>query len=380
MKKLFYSGIALLVLFEAANVYFIMPMPFSQRMRSIDLAYALYTWRWLWRALFGAMIVAGAASALRAPGRKKWPAGAALLAAVAVIYTLNFRMSADRIFLEPASVTMKSAQHNVVEKERLVVGIEVNGDARAYPLQFIGYHHQVRDSAGGKPVMVSYCTVCRTGRVFDPVVEGRLEAFRLVGMDHFNAMFEDKRTRSWWRQATGEAMVGPMRGKSLAEIPSVQATLAQWLALHPGSLIMQPDSTLKEKYAKGFDYESGKSRKKLTGTDTISWNDKAWVVGLTVRGESRAYDWNRLRRDRVVNDQLGGRPIVLVLAADLASFFAFERPDSATRFTVRGDSLVAGAKTYALTGRGAAGVLRPLSASQEFWHSWRTFHPGTGTY
>ena len=143
---------------------------------------------------------------------------------------------------------------------------------------------------------------------------------------------------------------------------------------------MQPDSALKEKYAKGFDYESGKSRKKLTGTDTISWNDKAWVVGLTVNGESRAYDWNRLRRDRVVNDQLGGRPIVVVLASDLASFFAFERPDSATRFEVRGDSLVTGSRAYALSGIGAAGVLRPLSASQEFWHSWRTFHPGTGTY
>src|SRR5205814_3665155 len=62
-------------------------------------------------------------------------------------------------------------------------------------------------------VMVSFCTVCRTGRVFDPVVDGRIERFRLVGMDHFNAMFEDVRTRSWWRQATGEAMVGPMRSE-----------------------------------------------------------------------------------------------------------------------------------------------------------------------
>jgi len=45
MKKLFYLGITLLVLFELANVFFIMPMPGSQRMSSIDLAYALYSWR-----------------------------------------------------------------------------------------------------------------------------------------------------------------------------------------------------------------------------------------------------------------------------------------------------------------------------------------------
>ena len=380
MKKLFYVGIAGLVLFEAANVYFIMPMPFSQRMRTIDLAYALYSWRWAFRVIFAVMTVAGAPSALRVPGRRRLPAASALGVAAFAVYALNFRMSADHIFLEPASVTMQPAERNVVERERLVVGIEVNGDARAYPVQFIGYHHQVRDSAGGIPVMVSYCTVCRTGRVFNPVVEGRLEAFRLVGMDHFNAMFEDKRTHSWWRQATGEAMVGPMKRKTLAEIPSRQVTLAQWLSLHPKSLIMQPDSALKDKYAKGFDYESGASRKKLTGTDTVSWRDKAWVVGVTANGESKAYDWNRLRRERVVNDEVGGKPIVLVLAADSASYFAFERPDSATRFALRGDSLVTGARAYAFSGRGTSGELKPLYASQEFWHSWRMFHPGTGIY
>jgi hypothetical protein len=99
-----------------------------------------------------------------------------------------------------------------------------------------------------------------------------------------------------------------------------------------------------------------------------------------VNGESRAYDWNRLRREGVVNDQLGGRPVVLVLASDRASFFAFEGPAPATPFTLRGDSLVAAGQAYALSGRGDAGVLKPLSASQEFWHSWRTFHPGTTTY
>ena len=59
MKKLFYAGAFLLALFEMANVYFIMPMPYSQRWHSIDLAYALHSWRWLFRAVFGMMILAG---------------------------------------------------------------------------------------------------------------------------------------------------------------------------------------------------------------------------------------------------------------------------------------------------------------------------------
>ena len=380
MRKLFYVGICALVLFELANVYFIMPMPFSQRMRSIDVAYFLYSRRWVFRIAFGAIALLGLWPAWRGQGRQKWLVPSSEVVAGLLVYALNFRMAADRMFLEPASVTMQPAGRNSVEPNRLVVGVEVNGEARAYPLRFIGYHHQVRDTVGGKPVMVSYCTVCRTGRVFSPLVDGRPEKFRLVGMDHFNAMFEDKTTGSWWRQATGQAIVGRMKGKVLEEIPSQQVTLAEWLSLHPNSLIMQPDTTRKDQYAKGFDFETGASRKKLTGTDTVSWHDKAWVVGIQANGESKAYDWNRLRREGVVNDEVGGMPIVLALASDHASFFAFERPDPKTRFTLRRDSLVTTGRSYALSGISDSGVLKPLFASQEFWHSWRTFHPGTRTY
>jgi hypothetical protein len=380
MKRLFYAGITLLVLFEIANVYFIMPMPGSQRMASIDLAYRLYSWRWLFRAIFVVMIVAGAASAWRAPGRQKFAAPVALMLAAIIVYVLNFQMSADHMFVAPASVTMLPADRNKVDTARLVVGIDVDGHARAFPIQFIGYHHQVRDTVAGKPVMVSYCTVCRTGRVFSPIVDGRSETFRLVGMDHFNAMFEDARTHSWWRQANGEAIAGPSKGKALTEIPSRQVTLAEWLREHPTSLIMQADSGLKSNYSKDFDYETGKSRKSLTGTDTISWHDKAWVVGITVNGQSKAYDWNRLRRERVVNDVIGGQPIVLALASDTTSFAAFVRPSPSERFIVRNDSLVAGVVAYAFNGTGANGTLEPVKASQEFWHSWRTFQPATARY
>ena len=380
MRKLFYLGVLGLACFELANVYFIMPLPFSQRMRSVELAYALHTWRWAFRALFGALILVGLRPAWRGRVRHRWLVGASLVAAGGVAYAANVVMAADRMFLVPTAVNMQPAGRNVVDSARLVVGIEVDGEARAYPVQFIGYHHQVRDSVAGRPVLVTFCTVCRTGRVFDPVVDGRAERFRLVGMDHFNAMLEDRTPRSWWRQANGAAIVGPRTGAVLAEIPSRQVTLAAWLALHPHSLVMQPDSALRDRYATGFDYETGRSRKSLTGTDTVSWSEKAWVVGLTVDGASKAYDWNRLRRERVVNDVVGGRPIVVALAADDVSFFAFERPDAATALVLRGDSLVAPGHAYALSGRGAAGTLRALPASQEFWHSWRTFQPATERY
>ena len=380
MKALFYLGIVGLILFEIANVYFIMPLPGSQRMRSIDLAYWLYTWRWAFRIGFGLLALAGVVAAWRAKGWRRWLVPGLIVLVGVAAYATNYEMAADTMFYQPETLAFKPARQNKVDLRRLVVGVELNGQAKAYPIQFIGYHHQVRDTVGGRPVLVSYCTVCRTGRVFSPFVDGEPETFRLVGMDHFNAMFEDETTGSWWRQANGEAIVGPRKGALLPELPSDQMTLRQWLRLHPASLVMQADSAFNDSYPKDFKYENGTSRKELTGTDSLSWRDKSWVVGLTVGRTSRAYDWNDLLRQRIIHDTLGGKPVVLVLASDRASFVAFERPDANTRFGLRRDSLVAPGGSYAFSGVGPTGRLRKVPASQEFWHSWRTFHPATSRY
>lgn len=65
MKKLFAVGVIGVILFEIANVYFVMPLPGSQRMRSIDVAYLIYNMRWVVRAAFGAAILVGAPAAWR---------------------------------------------------------------------------------------------------------------------------------------------------------------------------------------------------------------------------------------------------------------------------------------------------------------------------
>lgn len=380
MKTLFYVGIAGMLLFEIANVYFIMPMPGSQRLNSLDGAYFLYAWRWAFRALFGTLIVVGAAGAFR---QSRWLALAMLLILAGVGYAFNFQMAADHMFYQPGKLQLRPASASRVKPDREVLGAVVNGQARAYPIQYIAYHHQVLDTIGGQLVMVTYCSVCRTGRVFRPVVRGRPETFRLVGMDHFNAMFEDQTTGSWWRQANGEAIAGPLRGDTLPEVFSQQMTLQQWLKNHPTSLIMQPDAGFTERYAKLDRYERGKGGSDLTQTDSLSWRDKSWVVGLTVGKQARAYDWNRLKRERLIHDTLAGRPVLLVLAPDQRSFFAYRRPAPTTRYVLRHDTLTTNdGQTYALTGKafGAGADLSRLPAYQEFWHSWRTFHPTTSRY
>lgn len=381
MKRLFYTGIICLTLFEFAKVYFIMPMPGSQRMNSLDLAYFLHQWRWVFRGVFGVMIAAGVLPAWRAA--KWWTLGALLLVGVAV-YMFNFDMAADKMFYQPRDLHFSGGESsNRVDSNKLVLGVMLDGQAKAYPIQLIGYHHQVRDTVGRTAVMVTYCTVCRSGRVFTPVVDGRPETFRLVGMDHFNAMLEDAATGSWWRQATGEAVAGPLKGKKLPELPATQTTLREWLTLYPNSLVMQPDSAFTEEYEHLDSYDKGLGRGKLTGTDTLSWRDKSWVVGLEVNRISKAYDWNRLKKERVINDQVGEQPVVIALAADTLSFFAFERPSADAVFTLRNDTLFSAGNAWNLLGNvinGTTQPLKPITAYQEFWHSWSTFHPYTTRY
>lgn len=379
MRIIFYAGIAGLLLFEIANVYFIMPMPGSQRINSLDLAYFLYSWRWVFRVVFGLLIVAGLLPAFR---RSQWGALLALVLVAGVGYAFNFKMAADHMFYQPGSLHLRPVRQSSVKPDREILGVTLNGEAKAYPIQFIGYHHQVLDTLGGQPIMVTYCTVCRTGRVFKPVVQGKPETFRLVGMDHFNAMFKDARTGSWWRQANGEAIAGKLKGDTLPEVFSEQMTLKQWLTLHPATLIMQPDTTFTERYTKMADYERGKGSSDLTRTDSLSWRDKSWVVGIAVGKNAKAYDWNRLKRERLIHDKLGNHPVLLVLANDNRSFFAFERPTDSARFIFRNDTLSTGSQSYLLTGqsvRSGSNLVR-LSAHQEFWHSWQTFHPATSRY
>jgi Protein of unknown function (DUF3179) len=376
MKKLFWLGWIGLLLFEVANVYFIMPMPGSQQMNSIDAAYFLYKWRWIFRGLFGLMIVVGL---LRANWKRKWLLAFPLTILAAVIFMANFKMAADHMFYQPKKLLMVNAAANKVDSQRLVIGVVNNGEAKAYPIQFLGFHHQVQDSVGGKPVIVTYCTVCRTGRVYEPIVNGQYEKFRLVGMDHFNAMFEDEKTKSWWRQVTGEAIAGKLKGQQLPEVFSTQTSLAHWLELYPSSLVMQADSTFIESYSKTTKYEDGKSRDKLTGTDSLSWKDKSWVIGVKAGKERKAYDWIQLNKERMIQDKLGNTPVLIVLAADNKSFFAFERPTENAVFTLNRDTIALNDRHYRINGSGidTSGSLKPLPAYQEFWHSWRTFNPGT---
>ncbi|HZY79939.1 MAG TPA: DUF3179 domain-containing (seleno)protein [Cyclobacteriaceae bacterium] len=383
---LFLVGISVLIIPEFLKVYYIMPFPGSQEADTIDTAYMLHN-NIMWFRLLGLAIIAWPAWKF-IQTRKIWviwPTVVAIGVWLFILYVTNFVMLADKMFIQPKVKNVVEVGMNKVPSANLVVGVTVNGESKAYPIEIIGYHHQVRDSVGGEPVMVTYCTVCRTGRVYSPIVDGQPETFRLVGMDHFNAMFEDSRTRSWWRQVNGEAITGKMKGKKLEEIPSEQMSLAAWTLFHPDTKILQPDTAFQSQYDSLGLYDEGKLKGILENTDTIPWSKKSWVIGVQSGNDAKAYDWIETLRTHVVNDKVGETPVVVAIENDNASFHVWKRPDSLT-FSYESNALKDNTgSTWNWQGQCIDGPLKDRrlefqQSYQEYYHSWKTFHPNTKEY
>ncbi len=385
-------GILLLFATEILRVYFIMPFPGSQHSNTIGLAYFIDRYRLIFR-LIGLLLVIVPLYSYLIKGRT-W---SKLLLSVVVIfygivfYFFNFRFEADKMFYQPRTKNFAGPANNKIPNDRLVIGVVLNGEARAYPIQVIGYHHQVRDTIGNTPVMITYCTVCRTGRVFSPFVNGQAEDFRLVGMDHFNAMFEDARTKSWWQQATGVSIAGPLKNTQLTELPSSQSSLAEWVAEYPDTKILQPDTFFTKRYDDLTDYDRGTIKGHLERRDSASWKDKSWVVGVRSGGNTKAYDWNELIVHPMIHDSIAGRPILLLLNTDSATFHVWDRNvnGQVLQFVrVPDQRMIKDSNTGSLwnyEGKCVTGVLlgqqlKAVQSYQEFWHSWSNFHPATTRY
>jgi hypothetical protein len=385
-------GLLFLLALEILKVYFIMPFPGSQRSDSISIAYFLHRNTW-WLRIAGIVFTVGPLIHFITKG-KPWQKILLILAVLAygfIFYMFNFRLLADKMFYQPKQKIFVSAAADTTKKDKLVIGVAINNEAKAYPIEIIGYHHQVQDTIHGQPIIVTYCTVCRTGRVFSPLVNGKHEQFRLVGMDHFNAMFEDATTKSWWQQATGTAIAGDLKGKQLTEIPSAQMRLGDWLAIYPDTKILQPDSNYLNRYAdlKGFD--AGTINGKLEHRDSLSGQDNSWVVGVSIRGKAKAYDWNELVTGKIINDSLAGIPLLITIEPNGKTFYVMNREfdQQVLQFVpTASKNLMEDSQTHSswnLNGFCISGPLQGrqlqlLQAYQEFWHSCKHFHPNTTIY
>ena len=366
-----------------------MPFPGSQDLNAITVAYYL-------EKLVNPLRAAGAIlviwyfikfSGLSTTAGKVTKA-AVLVLCLAGFYFTDVLYKAESMFEEPQSIKFANAITNKVPESFIVIGVVNNGVAKAYPLEYLGYHHKIQDDVGNEAVLVTYCTMCRSGRVYSPVVNGVRQNFRLVGARHYNAVIEDAGTKTWWYQATGVAAAGQLQGRQLRELPYEQSTLSAWLNKHPCSLILQPDAHYLNGYSelKNYDRLQAVDRDStLKNKDTLI--RKSWVLGLIVNGQAKAYDWRQLFRKRLVNDQFSKTPVLLAMENDSLTYHAFNTiiNGKTLHFNLDADGELTDRETASVwdwDGLSTSGLLKgnrlgKIQSYQEYWHSWKHFHPNT---
>jgi hypothetical protein len=377
MQIFFYLLLFIFLIFEVYKIYLFMPLPGSKYFQYSNIfneIYFLRRWVWAFRLFFSLIILILIPSVFTS---FSWGI-AFFICLIAGIYIFHYVVSIERFFSEPESLIFKGAKENAVASDKLMIGCFFNGEAKAYPIQFLASHHIIHDIIGGKSIIVTYCAICRSGRIVEPIVNGNVTTFKLSGMKSFNAIMQDSETHSWWQQATGEAIAGKAKGQTLPEVQHSQTTISEWINLYPNSLIMQPDPESLANYEHFQVVENGYVPDHFK-TNFDLRKDFSWILGIVVGTTAKAYDWNKLSESKIINDEIEGVPIVLVLAADGKSFFAYQRTDK-NDFTLKDDRIISGQSVYNLAGTPFSSEDMPLKkimAYQEFWHSWKTFHPNT---
>jgi len=130
-----------------------------------------------------------------------------------------------------------------------VMAIEIDGDARAYPLRILMWHEIVNDTVGGAPIAVTYCPLCNSGVVFDRRLDGKLLEFGTTGkLRNSDLVMYDRQTESWWQQFTGRAIVGDLAGKRLEILPARLESITDFRTRHPDGKVLVPNDPDMRRY------------------------------------------------------------------------------------------------------------------------------------
>ena len=122
-----------------------------------------------------------------------------------------------------------------------VIGLAIDGDARAYPLRVLTWHEIVNDTVGGTPVAVTYCPLCNAAIVFEATVDGQRLKFGTTGkLRHSDLVMYDRQTGTWWQQFTGRGIVGDHTGAKLTFVPARLESWGEFRQRHPDGRVLVP--------------------------------------------------------------------------------------------------------------------------------------------
>ena len=121
-----------------------------------------------------------------------------------------------------------------------VIALNIDGDARAYPLEVLTRHEIVNDELGNVPVAITFCPLCNSAVVFDRRVDGEVLRFGVSGnLRYSDLIMWDDLSESWWQQLTGEAIVGAYRGYRLRMLASQLVSFEVFRQRYPHGKVLR---------------------------------------------------------------------------------------------------------------------------------------------
>ncbi len=295
-----------------------------------------------------------------------------------------------------------------------VVAVEIEGDARAYPLQILTWHEIVNDVVGDVPVTITFCPLCNTAYGYiRPEVNGEVTTFGTSGsLYHSNLVMYDRASDSLWPQALGQAVAGPLTGATLERVPTQISSWSDFRSGFPQGQVLTRDTGFDRRYGENPypGYDDADSKPFLfTGEVDGRLAAVERVLGVEESGEVVAFPYFRLKDAgsgdaSAVNEEIGDRPVVVLWVSGTAS--ALDAPDIATSRDVGSAAAfkrkVAGRvlnfeavgreirdletlSTWNIFGKAIRGPMRgeqlvPLDHHDSFWFDWAAFHPQTSVW
>ena len=203
-----------------------------------------------------------------------------------------------------------------------VLALEVNGDARAYPLRIMTWHELVNGTVGGVPVTVSYCPLCNSAVAYDRRVGDRILDFGTSGaLLNSSLVMYDRQTESLWSHYTGQAVVGHLVGSELDLIPVQTVSFEAFLASHPDGRVLSLDTGHSRRYGQNpYEFYDSNNRPFLfSGPTDDRLEPITRVVALRDGAEGAVIPNDVLAERRVVPFTFAGRELVALFEPGTAS-------------------------------------------------------------
>ncbi len=289
-----------------------------------------------------------------------------------------------------------------------VIALALSGEAKAYPLSILIWHEIVNDRLRETPITVTFCPLCNASIVFERRVEGAEVDFGTTGkLRYSDLVMYDRQSETWWQQFTGAGIVGRHAGVALRKLESQIVAFEDFGAAWPEGRVLSRATGFERPYGRnpyaGYD-DVDQSPFLLTTVPDDRLPPMERVLSVSAGGVHRVYPFGVLRRTPLINDQVGGEPVVVLSrqgtlsVLDQPEIKASRRIPSANAysrrlggkvlaFEVRDGRMVdrATGSQWDVLGRAVAGPLKgerltPAVGGVHFAFAWLAFNPDTEIY